>query len=183
MLWIAWISQCTHNLGSKSKDGSSQISTLSQSWKIGVVTVSAPIYQSQPACLTFHHTNEERLEGLRCCEMTESVCTRSMLVWNVGAMHQNFHHQWLKSRGVMTVVEDEFQSPPSPTIHYTYNDILEWLGCCELPESVHSHSILVYKVEYRPSQLYPQPRPKTPCGDHFTAHHPISIFSSLSSYY
>ena len=70
----------------------------SQSWKIGVVTVSAPIYQSQPACLTFHHTNEERLEGLmRCCEMTESVCTRTILVSNVGAMHQNFHHRRLKS--------------------------------------------------------------------------------------
>ena len=92
-----------------------------------MVTISAPIYQSQP-CLTIHHTNEERLEGLRCCEMSESVCTRSMLVWNIGAWYRNFHHLWLKSRGVVMVIHDEFQSPPSPIIHYTYNDILEGLG-------------------------------------------------------
>ena len=47
---------------------------------------------------------------------------------------QNFHHRWLKSQGVVMVVGCQFQSPPSLTIHYTYIDTLEGLGCCELPE-------------------------------------------------
>ena len=38
------------------------------------------------------------------------------------------------------VVENEFQSQPSPIIHYTYNKILEGLRCCELPKSVQTHS-------------------------------------------
>ena len=70
-----------------------------------------------------------------------------------GLWYRNFHHPWLKSRGVVTVLEDEFQSPPSPTIHYTHNDILEGLGCCELPESVSTHTIWVRKVSTAPSQI------------------------------
>ena len=54
-----------------------------------------------------------------------------------------------QSRGVVMVVENEFQSQPSPTIHYTYNKILEGLRSCELPQSVQTHSILVSKVENR----------------------------------
>ena len=136
-----------------------------------------PISQSQPY-LTIHYTYEERLEGLSWYEMSRSVNTHTILVWNVGTMHQNFHHPRLKSRSVVTVVEDEFQSPPSPTIHHTYNDTLEGLGCCELPESVQSHLILVWKVYYRPSQLLPQSRPKTHCGSHIRAHNSISPISN-----
>ena len=140
-----------------------------------------PIYQSQP-CLTIHYTNEERLERLRCCEMAESACTHSMMVWNVGvgALYQNFHHLRLKSRGVVMVTHDEFKSQPSPTIHYTYDETLERMRCCELPGLVQSHSILVWKVEYGPSQLLPQPRPKTSYGDHIRAHNPIPTFSDHS---
>ena len=45
--------------------------------------------------------------------------------------------------GVVTVLEDEFQSLPSPIIHYTYNDTLEGLGCCEMAELIQTYSILV----------------------------------------
>ena len=131
-----------------------------------VVTILEPICQSQPSP-TIHYTYEERLEGLRWCEMAESVCTRSMLVWNIGAWYRNFHHLRLKSRGVMTVVEDEFQSPPSPTIHYTYNDTLEGLGCCELAESVSTHTIWVRKVSMGRAKFVPSQSWKIGCGDLF----------------
>ena len=44
------------------------------------------------------------------------------------------------------VVGDEFQSPPFPTVHYTFDDTLEGLGCCEMTESVGTHSIWMQKV-------------------------------------
>ena len=46
---------------------------------------------------------------------------------------------------VVTILEPTQQSPPSPTIHYTYNKILEGLKCCEMTESVCTHSMLVWK--------------------------------------
>ena len=83
----------------------------------------------------------------------------------------------------MTVVEDEFQSPPSPTIHYTYNDTLEGLGCCELHESVSAHTIWVPKVRMGQAKLYPLMSWKIGCDDqHFSSHIPISTMSNLSSY-
>ena len=145
MLWIAWISQHPHNLSSKSKHGPSQICNLSELENRLWWPFLCPYTNVNPF-LTIHYTYNDTLEGLRCCEMAESVSTGSILVWNVGAMHQTFHHPWLKSQGVVTVVENEFQSEPSPTIHYTYNDTLEGLGCCELPETVSTHTIWVRKV-------------------------------------
>ena len=145
------------------------------------MTINVPIYQSQP-CLTIHYTYEERLTKLSWYEMSRAVHSHTILVWNVGTMQQNFHHPWLKSRGVMTVMDGEFQSPPSPTIHYTYNDTLDGLGCLELPESVQSYLILMWKVEYRPSQLLPQSRPETHHASHNRAHKSISTMSNHSSY-
>ena len=105
-----------------------------------------------------------------------------MLVWNIGAWYWNFHHLRLKSRGVVMVLEDEFQSPPSPTIHYTYNDILEGLGCCELHGSVTTHTIWVRKVSMGRAKFVPSQSWKIGCGDHFSAHIPISTMSNHSSY-
>eukprot|EP00956_Cyclotella_meneghiniana_P006117 scaffold7974_cov113-Cyclotella_meneghiniana.AAC.2 len=69
--------------------------------------------------------------------MAASVCTHSILVWEVGtpASH-NFHHPRLKCQGVVMVVEDEFQSQLCTTIYYTNGQRLEGLRCCELLESV-----------------------------------------------
>ena len=44
-----------------------------------VVTIIEPIYQSQPSP-TIHHTYNEELGGLRCCELLESIQTYSILV-------------------------------------------------------------------------------------------------------
>ena len=41
------------------------------------------------------------------------------------------------------VMDDEPKSQPCKTIHYTYNQALEGLGCCELPQPVQNHTILV----------------------------------------
>ena len=38
------------------------------------------------------------------------------------------------------VVHDELKSQPCLTIHYTHNETLKGLRCCELPESVQTHS-------------------------------------------
>ena len=50
---------------------------------------------------------------------------------------------------VALVMHDELKLQPCITIHYTYGGEMEGLRCCELPESVQNHSILVSKVEYR----------------------------------
>ena len=88
----------------------------------------------------------------------------------------------LKSRGVVSVVEDEFQSPPSPTIHYTCNDTLEGLRYCELPESVSTHTIWVQKVGLGKAKFVPTHKQKIGCGKDFSAHTPISTMSNHSLY-
>ena len=40
------------------------------------------------------------------------------------------------------VMDDGPKSQPCKTIHYTYNQALEGLGCCELPQLVQNHTIL-----------------------------------------
>ena len=80
------------------------------------------------------------------------------------------------------VVGDEFQSPPFPTVHYTFDDTLEGLRCCELPESVSTHSIWVQKVGLGQVKLVPTHDQKTGCGDHFRAHTPISTLYNHSLY-
>ena len=151
--------------------------------KLVVVTISALIHQSEP-CVTIHHTYEERLEGLSWYKMAESGCTHSILVWNVGTWSQNFHHPWLKSQGVVMVVEDEFQSQLQPclTVKYTNDERLEGLGCCELPESVSTHSMWVQKVSMGKAKFVPYQSWKIGCGDHFRAHTPIWTMYNHSLY-
>ena len=105
-----------------------------------------------------------------------------MLVWNVGAWYRNFHHLQLKSRSVVTVVEDEFQSQPCKTIHYTYNDTLEGLRWCDLPDSVHRYSIWVRKVGLGQARFVPTPNRKIGCSKHFRAHTPIWTMYNHSLY-
>ena len=113
-----------------------------------VVTIIEHIYQSQ-CSQTIHYTYDETLEGLRCCEILDSIKTCSILVRSVGYCSRNCHHPQLKSQGVALVIHDELKPQPCITIHYTNGGEMEGLRCCELPESVQNHSILVSKVEYR----------------------------------
>jgi len=118
--------------------------------------------------------------------MADSLSTCSNLVWNVGALHPNFHHPRLKSRGVVMVVGDEFQSQLCLTTQYTNGERLEGLRCCELPESVSTHTIWVRKVSMAQAKLLVPSHQswnwKIGCDDHFSSHIPISTMCNLSSY-
>ena len=107
-----------------------------------VVTILEPTHQSQPSP-TIHNTYDETLEGLRCCQLLESIHPYSTLVQNVGYLSGNHHHPRLKSQGVALVIYDEFRSQPCKTIHYTYGERMEGLRCCELSDLVPTPSILV----------------------------------------
>ena len=155
--------------------------TPSMTEKHTAVTISEHIYQSQ-CSQTIHYTYDETLEGLRCCEILESIQTYSILVWNVGASYQNRHHPWLKSQGVALIVDDEFKSQPCKTIQYTYGQRMEGLRCCGLPETVQTHSILLWKVENRHDNFDPTYDWKTRWSDHHRNHIPISTFSNHSLY-
>ena len=146
-----------------------------------VVTILEPIYQSQHS-LTIHYTYNETLEGLRCCELLESIQTYSILVWNVGYWIHDCHHPRLKNRGVVMVVDDEFKSQPYLTIHCTNGETLKGLSWCEWPESVQTHAILVWKADKGQANFDPTRDWKAFCGDHFGAHIPISAFSYHSLY-
>ena len=114
------------------------------------------------------------LQGLRCCEILETIQKYSILVWNVECWSLNRHHPQLKSRDVVMVVEYEFKSQPCTTIHYTYNETLEGLRCCELPESVQTHAILAWKVDKGQANFCPTGDWETRCGYLFRAHTAIS---------
>ena len=45
------------------------------------------------------------------------------------------------------VFHHELKSQSYLTIRYTYNEALEGLGCCDLPEPVQTHTILAKKVD------------------------------------
>ena len=80
------------------------------------------------------------------------------------------------------VVEGEFQSQPFLTINYTNGDKLEGLGCCELSESVSTHSIWVQKVSMGQAKFVPTHNPKMVCGDYLGDHIPISTLCNHSLY-
>ena len=181
MLWNAWISPNLLNLGFKSWKTGKPTLTPSMIEKHVVVTILEPTHKSQPPP-TIHYTYIEKLEGLRCCHLLESIWKHTILVWNVGYWSWSCHHPWLKSRGVVMVVHDELKSQPCKTIHYTYNEILEGLRCCRLPEPVQTYWILVSKVENRQVNFDPIHDWKTHCGYHLRARTPISIFSNHSLY-
>ena len=44
---------------------------------------------------------------------------------------------------VATILEPIYQSDHSLTIHYTYNEMLEGLRCCDILESIQTYTILV----------------------------------------
>ena len=182
MLWIARNSPNSLNLGVKSRRGAKPTLTPPVTEKHVAVTILEPPQQSQPSP-TIHYTYNETLEGSRCCEILESIQTYSILVWwNVVASYQNRHHPWLKSQGVALIVDDEFKSQTCKTINHIHSQWIEALRCCELPKSVQTHSILVWKVGKGQPNFDPTCAWKTHCGDHFRADIPISTFSNHSLY-
>ena len=118
-------SKLTESWCQKWKTGKSTL-TPSMTEKHIVVTIWEPTHQSQSSP-TIHYTNNEKLEGSRCCHLLESIRKHTILVWNVGYWSWSCHHPWLKSRGVVMVVHDELKSQPFKTIHYTYNE-MRWKG-------------------------------------------------------
>ena len=177
MLWIAQISANLLNLGVKSgKHQASQL--LPHPWLKNTLWLP---FESP-------HTNLNLLQPFIIliirtrCHLLESIRKHTILVWNVGYWSWSCHHPWLKSRGVVMVVQDELKSQPCKTIHYTYNEILEGLRCCELPESVQTHSTLGWTVEEERVNFNPTSDWKTCGGDHFRDHSPISTLKNHSLY-
>ena len=74
-------------------------------------------FHSKP-CLTIQYTNGERLEGLGCCELPESVRTHSLWVRKMG-LGQEFG---------ISILEPIYQSQPCLTIHHTYNERLDGMS-------------------------------------------------------
>ena len=115
-----------------------------------VVTVLQPTTQSQPSP-TIHYTNNDRLEGFRCCEIPKSIQTSySILVWNIGAFY-------LLSTVILATTHDSeagvwwwsWMLDSNLNLAQPFivnNETLEWLRCSEFPEWVQSHSILVRKL-------------------------------------
>ena len=115
-----------------------------KSW--GVVMVVGDEFQSQP-CLTIQYTNGERLEGLRCCELPESVSTHSIWVQKVGVWAMpNLYPLATRKQVVVAILEPIYQSEPCITIHYTYNERLDGLSWYEMAEWVCTRSNLVWKL-------------------------------------
>ena len=146
-----------------------------------VATILEPTHQSQP-CKTIHHTYNEKLEGLRCCDILESIRKLTILVWNVGYFEPILLPPMNVKRDVVLFLHDELKSQPCKTIHYTHGERMEGLRCCELPSAVQTRSILVSKVDKGQAYFDPTRDWNSRCGDHYRAHIPISIISNNSLY-
>ena len=108
----------------------------------GVALVVDDELKSQP-CKTIHYTYGERMEGLRCCELPKSIQSHSILVSKVEYRQDNFDPtrdwKWV----VVIIIEHIYHhSQPCKTIHYTSDETLEGLRCCEIIESIQTYSIL-----------------------------------------
>lgn len=80
-----------------------------------------------------YYANGYVMEGFSCYELVwTTVQEHSILVRKVGAWNQKWHNL-CECQGVVTVVDDEFQTKSCLTISYTNGEILEGLmSCCEL---------------------------------------------------
>ena len=79
----------------------------------------------------------DAVNGLNQSKVTQSLCEK----WNTG--QANFYPNHDPKHIVVITLEPTTQSQPSLTIYYTNNGRLEGLRCCEIPESVQKHYILV----------------------------------------
>ena len=61
---------------------------------------------------------------------------------------------------VVTIIEHIYQSQPSQTVHYTYDETLEGLRCCETLESIQTCSILVWNKGYCGAEIITTRDPK-----------------------
>ena len=109
------------------------------------------------------------MEGSRFSELLRPVQTHWILLLNVSSFYLICLHPRPKSQVVVMVILDEFKSQLYMTIHYTYNDTLEGLGCYELSGAVQchstsvsnaSHTILVWWVGSS-TENHPQLQPKS----------------------
>ena len=107
-----------------------------------VVTILEPIYQSPPSPIT-HYTYNEKLEGLRCCEILALIQTYSILVWNVGytgAKIVTTHDSKAGVRWWLWIVNSNLKlAHPFIILIHSQWDMLG-LRRCELPQSVQTHS-------------------------------------------
>ena len=51
-------------------------------------------------------------------------------------------HPTLKSQLVVSIVDNDIQSQPCLTIHYTPDEALEWSSCCQIGAGHLTHTIL-----------------------------------------
>ena len=106
-----------------------------------------------------HWNGWDAVIGLNQSKVTPSWCEK----WNTAKVNFNPNHN--PKHIVMTDLEPTTQSQPCKTIHYTNNEILEWLGCCEWLESVQSESILGVKRRRFLPELSPPKTQKPWRGD------------------
>ena len=110
MQWNSWINQKTLHLGVKHwRLVPNRYHLWLRSQGVVLVLVVNDKYKSQP-CKTIHYTYDETLEGLRCCEILESIHTYFILIWNVGYLSRKRYHPRLKSQVMVVVTHDKILS-------------------------------------------------------------------------
>ena len=144
MLWKSWTNPNVHHLGVKRRVLELKLAHPMTLKSRGVVMVVDDEFKSQP-CKTIHYTHGEKIEGLRCCELPKSVQTYSILVSKVECRQANFD----PIRDWKPCCCDHYRVHMRISIfsiHYTYNEKLEGLRCCEIFESIQTYTILVWNV-------------------------------------
>ena len=100
------------------------------------------------------------MEELRCCELPQSVQTHSILVSQVDKGQANLTPPVTEKHIVVTIIKHIYQSYPCKIIQYTYDETLGGLICCEIHESIQTHSILVWNLGYLSQNISHHPQLK-----------------------
>ena len=85
-------------------------------------------FQSQP-CMTIYYTYIETLEGWSCGEVLEPVQTHLILVQKWVSIWPHLSPLMTQRQVMVTIIDNQLQSQPCQTIHYTYDETLEGSSC------------------------------------------------------
>ena len=103
------------------------------------MTIEVNEFPSEP-CTTIHYTPHMTLEQSICCEMVVRIHTHTILVLKMATQRVRFPLPHLKSKSEVTIVDNEFQSDPYTTIHFTHNETLKQSCWCEMVARMQTHS-------------------------------------------
>ena len=142
MLWTSWINPNILHLGVKGRVLEPKLSPPTSQkpgvwWWLWMMNSNLKIVKPFIILTMRHWKGWDAVNCPNLSKLTQSWCDK----WT--RAKPTMTPPMTEKHIVVTILEPIYQSQPSPTIHYTYNEKLEGLRCCDILESIRNHTISV----------------------------------------